>query len=359
MTPRRAWTELARAGLLTATVLVIGCGGAAGGDDDDAPGGGDPVDASPDASGGFRPEGVVTLVSGEDLPNGIVADPAAVYWVNVPFSGGVQGPSSIRRLDLQTRAVTTFVADAGGAFRVFADADELFFATSGDASRIEAVDKRTGDRRLVIDGLGQAVARLALDADRVYFAAYDPGGSRDVLVRSVKKDGTDPRELGRVPAAAPYDVVVDDTRVFVAGEVAVYAVPKAGGEATLIGDGLAGSEINLAADGDHVYVTNRRDRTVGRILKTGSSAPENFAQNQPVPGRLVVAGTTVYWTCRGGATGTGTVARWVIGGGAPQVIAGELRNAAEIAVLPEAIVWTNRGTLNASLRDGSIMAAPR
>ncbi len=313
----------------------------------------------------FHPDGVVTLASGESHPNGIIADADAVYWVNSSANSADPAGtrSSIRRLDLQTRAVTTLVADAAHAFRVFASDDELFYGDSDGNGRILAASKQDGSTRVVIDGVGSGVDRLALDAERVYFSHPDANVAGQLVVRSVRHDGNEPLELGRISSTVALDLVADDANVYVTGNDDIYAIAKAGGTPVLIRS-MPGSFTNLAQDGAYLYQTNRFDGTVERVLKTGApGSVQVLASQQRVPARLIVADGTLYWTCRGdtypGDTTMGTVMRLDLDGGQPEVVASELNHAAEVTVLPEAIVWTTVGTIGTADENGSIMAAPR
>jgi hypothetical protein len=319
----------------------------------------EPIDAGPSGPGAssdggrFAPAGVVTLVSGELRPTGVLAEPGAIYWIAGPYERG-----TVRQLELATGAVSTLLIDAGNATKLVADDHELFFSDSRDDSRIIAIDKRSARSRVVVDHAGNRAGYITLDAERLFWTAMDG------MVRSVRKDGSDPRQLTPQPLPAAYDLVVDGAKVYVLSD-AIYEIEKDGGVPSPVSTDSPGSQGNLAQDATSLYYSDRRppsgSEALGTIVKfpkgggTASSATV-IAANQRVAGRLVVDRATVYWVDRGTAM-DGNVLRRTVEDAMPTVIAAGQDTPVDLALTPDYLTWTNLGSQTEAT--GTIMAAPR
>ena len=101
---------------------------------------------------------------------------------------------------------------------------------------------------------------IALDADRVYWTGGDPR----TLVRSIGRSGGDAVDLYESNDRQPPTIAVDATTVYLGGYGKLLALPKEGGAATTLVDGM-GKLLQVAADGARVYYedpTNDEIRTM-------------------------------------------------------------------------------------------------
>src|SRR4051812_27491413 len=101
--------------------LILAAAGCDGGRDD----------VTPDAAPRFMPTDVTTLAMGERGPNGIVADETTAWFV-----AAADDKHSIRKLDLESRQVTTLVQDIGGAVGLVADADTLYYLDNRSVKKL-------------------------------------------------------------------------------------------------------------------------------------------------------------------------------------------------------------------------------
>lgn len=126
-------------------------------------------DETPDAEAAtFKPPVVTVLASNEVGPNGIVADERAAYFV----TAATTTKSVIKKIDLQTLEVTTFVPNAFGAVRISADANNIYFGTQETTnSRIVAVSKSTGEMRDVVSGQDDPTV-VVVDGDSLYWQLH-------------------------------------------------------------------------------------------------------------------------------------------------------------------------------------------
>jgi hypothetical protein len=353
MRARAARSVLCRLVLMTRRELLLtalftslaACGSSSRAGDDDSVG--------PDA-GTYMPNQVVVLASGEMRPNGVVADEAAVYFISQGASH-----SSIRKIDLVTQAVTTFVEDAGTAVRLGGDGGHVYFASGATAGRIVAVDKGNGSSVDLATGQTYANA-IATDDDAVYWAVTAETKS---IVRTVKKDGTGLRDVGYVADLAFYDLVVDTSRVYAMSTNGIIAIDKTTGVVSTVASTPSGGNTNLAQDATSLYVSDRGDNTIKKIAKSGGT-PQVLASNQPLPSRLAVtAGGDVYWACRGaggdGSTTAGVLNKLPAGTSGVLELARGLDHAIEPTLLSHAVIWTVYGPTGANTgAGGSVMAAP-
>lgn len=333
-----------RQALLTIAFSLLG---ACGGDGRAAPDAAEPA---------FMPTQVTVLANAELRPNGIVADEHAAYFIS-------QGtPSTLRKLDLSSWAVTTVVADAGMAVRLVADADHVYFK-SGEpqGGRLVEVDKATGTATVLATG-SMENGMIAIDDDSVYWGTDDTG---ETILHAIKKDGSGMRDVGHVSGAFVYELLADGTRLYGTSASGIVAFDKAtGAMTTVIATSGAPINANLAQDATSLYWSDRGDSTIKKIAKTGG-AVTTLASNQPLPGRLAVADDgSVYWACRGsaaeGSTTLGALHELKAGASDVVEVAGGLDHAVEPFVLSHAVLWTVYGpTGTTASATGSVMAAPR
>ena len=183
--------------------------------------------------------------------------------------------------------------------------------------------------------------------------------------KSCLRGACDVTELASAQAG-PTFIAVDDTNVYwsntawlTAGAGSIMKVPKGGGPAEAIAEGLSAPRA-IALDATHVYWANQgsspmfTDGSVTRAPK-GGGAPETIASGERGPYGVVVIGSAVYWTA---AT---AVMRKVVGDpGAPAPVATNQARPLDIVAVGKTLYWMNRGTASngSQNKDGSVMAMP-
>ncbi|HEU4410101.1 MAG TPA: hypothetical protein VFS43_32905 [Polyangiaceae bacterium] len=175
---------------------------------------------------------------------------------------------------------------AGGlhALTLIADGDDLVFTADSGLWRLR---KAGGAPKPVTSGKQDAVM-LAADEGYFYFSTFD--GSP---IRRVPKAGGEAVAVGEgIKSGA---LAVDGSHLYVAayGRGTLSRRPKAGGRAAALASGLP-KPVGLALDDDAVYVSCEADGSVRRVPKAGGPA-KVIARDQINHDELALDRDYVYW----------------------------------------------------------------
>jgi hypothetical protein len=200
--------------------------------------------------------------------------PRTIATTSVPAGGVALANGSVwwveRAGDLMAPPVAKRVATTGGNVETIdlptspRIASPYFTVAGPDAVYVSL--HVAGILRIPFDGTSPATVApvqaqgLAVDADRIFFAASD-------TLSSVAKTGGEPKPL--VPVQFPFGVAADDTHVYFTDTRPVgkiMKVAKAGGPATVLAE-RQGAAHGIAVDETSVYWTAIDDGTVNKISK--------------------------------------------------------------------------------------------
>lgn len=157
-----------------------------------------------------------------------------------------------------------------------------------------------GGSTSVLGDASHEVTSIAVDASHAYWTDYAEEGTESGGVRRVPVGGGPTSTL-----ASGYGIiqlVIDDESVFwIFGgtsekswaDGALYAMPKGGGEATLLAAPLDGAT-RLAVDASHVYWTESYGMVVRKVPKSGGEAV-TLATSNGNPQGIAVDEEAVYW----------------------------------------------------------------
>lgn len=186
-------------------------------------------------------------------------------------------------------------------------------------------------REVPITGLPDQPEDSAADAEHMYLTIF----KRDEIVR-VPIAGGKAERIASIPRGV---LALHGKTLYVASysQGTLSAVPVAGGAPKLIASGLP-RPTGVAADATHAYVYCEKDRGLRKIdLASGQSTM--LATELINSDDVVLDGEWVYTRSWGKSH---SVVRIPKAGGAPQVIASDLRSPYRIAIDPKAIYVTSR-----------------
>ncbi len=108
----------------------------------------------------------------------------------------------------------------------------------------------TGDAPTVLGDFEGMPTVAAVDSSRLFWAEQEVPAAKEITVRSVNKDGTDPKVLAKFPGGRPQGLAVDGATVYVSADGKVSAIARDGGAPTELAKDVSGE---VAARGGVVY----------------------------------------------------------------------------------------------------------
>lgn len=215
----------------------------------------------------------------------------AVYGVNPVGTG------EISRVAKDGGPVEVLVPDLASPWAIAVDEAYTYYTHQGEqAQTISRVPKAGGEAEVILTEVANPW-QLAVDESYLYYAEQNAG-----RVMRVEKDGGEPVELAG-GFTATVQVAVEDGRVyFTACErsdcepLDAYAVPKEGGDSTLLAS-LHGLEVgSLALAGGDLFFTGGMAGTV-LAVPAGAGSPETLASDLPRPTGVTADqdGGRVFW----------------------------------------------------------------
>ena len=224
---------------------------------------------------------MITLASGQEDPWDLAVDEQGVYVtdagantvVSIPLSGGP----------------TALLAEAGNPLGIVVRSGVVHFTNTYDKlsndEQIVRVPLPAGPASVVAATPGAWM--LAVDDTRVYWT-----DRASAAVWSAPLAGGDPTLIAE-GIVEPSDIEVDEGAVYVTALEATFRIPLPGGapEALVWGAGRG-----LAMDATHIYV-GAADGRVLRVPKTGGAAL-TLARTELYPSDIAVDDENVYWVTR-------------------------------------------------------------
>lgn len=175
---------------------------------------------------------------------------------------------------------------------------------------------------------GVGTYRIGIDAGHVYWAG-------DMAVWRVPKGGGDVERLTTTPAQGT-EAVVDATHVYVAAGDAIRRVPVAGGDLTALATGLTAPR-SLALGAGYVYFAE--GDAVRRVPIAGGEV-ETLASGRDYPHALALDGANV-WFATGASAEAGALERVPLGGGAVTTFLSGLYFVKDVAVDAASVFWAD------------------
>lgn len=274
----------------------------------------------------------VLLADGQNLPRGIAVDGDFVYWVN---TGDQASNGAVMKLSLAGGVPIVLAADRPMPLKLVVDGGKVYWTDQAELSHVDGAVMRCdldgGNLFTLATAQGQ-VTGLAIDADFVYFAAYN-----EHAVKRVARDGG-PAAVVSMQDAGLHGVALGGSEVFWAMRLsvlgpqgpAVSKAPRTGGPPTTLATGTYGHW--LALDDEFVYFTSEWD-SPRRVARTGGAATVLAHDKE---GDILVDGDFVYWSQFLGDS----IMRMPRNGGEPVPIATGLDSPAFLAVDAVAIYFT-------------------
>jgi hypothetical protein len=257
------------------------------------------------------------LVSLATCPHALTLDDTHVYWIDsklarFPKCGSANPPESLSAL--------------ATGYDLAVDADAIYYLSGADLIRLP---KDGSPASVLLRDREQGFQQLTADADAVYVSTDlvcivgQPCGDDRGLLWRAAKDGSAVDAVIRTGGFQLFDVVVDDSEAFFAGNVKgvdgqLGRVAKLGGtpEALRV-EGASSSPTALAVDGDALYVG--AGAQVYRVGKSGQGA-SRLAEEPLAVEDLAVDDEYVYWATSDDQNG-GQVRRVSKLGGAAETLA--------------------------------------
>jgi hypothetical protein len=201
-----------------------------------------------------------TLVPGTEGAQSILVSGANAYWSQNT------GPDAVRTVPVDGGKATTIATNSSGGGAIAADARNLYWSTT-DGLAQEPLD---GGPAVTI---GSECDAIASDGAYVYYLGSLGNGADDGTVTRVPVGGGTPVVLATTRPSFMASVALDDRNVYwVEGYGtdfmgAVAAMPKAGGQVTVLASGL-GDAISVVVDDSGIYFANPQgDGSIRRIAK--------------------------------------------------------------------------------------------
>lgn len=224
-------------------------------------------------------------------PLSLAMDEQNVFWT-------VQSVRRLRRAPKAGGAFGGLAADVESPAHVALDDTDVYFtradATLQDDAIVLRVPKGGGAATVLAHAPpGWKSSGVALDAEHVYFAAFDPDSHRG-LVQRVPKSGGQPVTLA-AEALFPGGLAVDGTNAYLLAQRPqdkgeLLRVPKAGGEAVSLSREAGAA---LALDATHVFYAGPGG--IWRVAKTGGE-PRLLAK-VPVRALSMALDESALWAC--------------------------------------------------------------
>jgi hypothetical protein len=322
---------------------LIGAGGSSAGTSSSAGSGGF---ATAGAAGGSDAPCVgncpVDLVTGLDSPFGLAVNDSHIYILMLKLGGVVRAPIS----GGATEVVATVQYGSTGSDGLALDATSVYFTNSGGGTQ-SGVLKTSLAPGGSVDNLAigtSAPDALLVDQTNVYFSGDEiiskvpiAGGPAVILV-DTRPRHTSPRQfvlaadyLYWTQASDSGDAVMrvakagGDAETLVKGELVTTSlavdadnvyflaygdlkkVPVAGGASSVVVAGFAGTGGQLALDGDTLYATNNKSKSIVKVNKAGGTPTVVAAA--PSPRSLTFDATHLYWIERMGSLSENSAVR--------------------------------------------------
>ena len=221
-------------------------------------------------------------------------DDAYVYYLS--FGQGFVGRISIQSgaQTLVTQAGTDYAAGFG---QIALDDSNVYFALSnpigdGLGGAFWAPKAPNLDEPPIRIGTLETPAGIGVDDDSVFVSDADTGS----LYRFAKNAS---RELGTMIGALPFPgpLVVTDEFVFASSGDALYRFAKDGSDTALL-TSTGGRIAGMAADSEHLYVTDIQAGSVTRVSLSDAEPPEQIATSSGAWG-IATSCDAVVW-CENG-----------------------------------------------------------
>lgn len=240
------------------------------------------------------------MIPADPDPKALWVDDAHVYWA----SGGDDDPvipSAIRRVAKASLEVETLV-EVGYAVSLLGDASTLYFG-DGWGEKLYAMPLDGGEPVVLASDAG-IPEFLAQDAAHVYWT----GGAATNKVYRVAKSGGEVTVIAE-DEAEPAGIAVDAEFVYWAnvGDGGVYKAPIAGGQKTLIHQGVSMS--GLALRGSTLFSTDTSGNRSVNAHDLEGNRTVVLALDQPFAWRVLAPeGQGVFWSSAGDYRYEGEVA---------------------------------------------------
>ncbi|WP_437787598.1 DUF5050 domain-containing protein [Sorangium sp. So ce1097] len=240
------------------------------------------------------------MIPADPDPKALWVNDAHVYWA----SGGDDDPvlpSAIRRVDKESLEVETLV-EVGYAVSLIGDASTLYFG-DGWGEKLYKMPLEGGEPVVLASDAG-IPEFLAQDAEHIYWT----GGAATNKVYKVAKSGGEVTVIAD-NEAEPAGIAVDAAFVYWAnvGDGGVFKAPIAGGQKTLIHQGVSMS--GLALRGSTLFSTDTSGNRSVNAHDLESNRTVVLALDQPVAWRVLAPeGQGVFWSSAGDYRYEGEVA---------------------------------------------------
>ena len=289
---------------------------------------------------------IMTLATGQALPQGIAVDSTSVYWLN-QASAACNG--SLMKVAIGGGAgPITMAGSEGTTGHIAIDSSSVYWdgerCSTGEIE-IHRIPKSGGS----VAPLGSpptafSLVGLVIDSGNVYFTQI---GFMSTLgnVWAVPKAGGPVTSLATGSSCGA--LAVDSAYVYWIdiGNGAIFKTPVAGGTSTQIAVASPDELDSMAADSTNLYWTINSGGNVTK-MPTAGGAPANLASGLSYPRGVIVDGTNAYWF---NAT-QGTILKVPVSGGTPAAVVAS--TAAALAVDGKSLYWTVPGSPN-----GKVMKA--